>query len=106
MSFKTLNQLSTETASRARQLRLKEKLTQEQLSERAGMPLSTYKRFEQKGLISFEGLIKVAIALRAERGLEALFSPQPNETEFASLEEVEQTLTSSPKKPYNPPPRV
>lgn len=106
MSFKTLKQLSSETASRARQLRLKEKLTQEQLSERAGIPLSTYKRFEQKGLISFEGLIKVAIALRAEDGLEALFTPKANETEFGSLSDVEKALTPYPKKPYNPPPRV
>ena len=89
MSFKTIKQLSKETASRARQLRLREKLTQVQLSERAGITLSTYRRFEQKGLIPLEGLSKVAIALRAEDGLETLFTSKENETEFTSLENAE-----------------
>ncbi len=98
MSLKTVKQLSEEIAQRAKSVRLKEKLTQGQLSERAGIPLSTYKRFEQKGLISFESLIKVAIALRVENALDSLFTLKVNETEFTSLAEVEKALSTSSSK--------
>lgn len=98
MQFKTVKQYSEEIAHRAKKVRARAQLTQEELSEQAGIPLSTYKRFEQKGLISFEGLIKVAIALRVENDLDTLFAPRANETEFNSLEEVEKSLGAAAEK--------
>lgn len=99
MSLKTVKQYAEATADRAKQMRRKAKLTQAELSEQAGIPLSTYKRFEQKGLISFDGLIKVIIALRGEQCLDALFAPRANETEFSSLAEVEKALAATSKIP-------
>lgn len=105
MSFKTVKQYAEEIARRAQQARAQAQLTQAQLSEQAGLPLSTYKRFEQKGLISFEGLIKVAIALRAEHDLDAFLAPRANETEFSSLEDVEKALGSTAVKTRRTPKR-
>jgi transcriptional regulator with XRE-family HTH domain len=99
MALKTVKQYSEEIAERAKNERQHAKLTQAQLSEHAGIPLSTYKRFEQRGLVSFEGLIKVAIALRLENSLDALFAPRANETEYTSLEDVEKALGSDAKRP-------
>lgn len=93
MSFKTVKELAQQVAQRARQARRQAQLTQEELAERADLPLSTYKRFEQKGLISFESLIKVAFALRAEDNLDALFAPRKNVSQFKSLAEVEKALS-------------
>ncbi len=99
MPLKNVRQYTEEIAHRAKQMRQQAKLTQAELSERAGLPLSTYKRFEQKGLISFDGLINVAIALHSEEGLDALFAPRANETEFTSLADVEKTLAATSASP-------
>lgn len=101
MGLKTVREYSGEIARRAKKLRRAAPLTQAQLAEHADIPLSTYKRFEQKGLISLEGLIKVAIALRVEDNLDALFAPNVNETEFTSLEEVERALGADTLKTQN-----
>lgn len=41
---------------------------------KAGVPLSTVARFEQKGLISFESLIKLAMALGYASDVRSLFA--------------------------------
>ncbi|NBB78268.1 MAG: helix-turn-helix domain-containing protein [Verrucomicrobia bacterium] len=92
-----VSQISWELANRLRECRVRQGLTQEQVSERADVPLSTYKRFEQKGLISLDGFIKVAIALGLEGALHSLFLPSESETEFESLDDVERAF-ASPKK--------
>lgn len=99
VQIKNVKQYAEETACRAKQMRQQAKLTQTELSEQAGLPLSTYKRFEQKGLISFDGLIQVAIALRSEQGLDGLFAPKINETEFTSLADVEKKLIAPSVNP-------
>jgi transcriptional regulator with XRE-family HTH domain len=74
VQLKTVKEYSEEIAQRAKQVRQQAKLTQAELAEQAGLPLSTYKRFEQKGLIAFDSLIQVPIALRCEHSLDALFA--------------------------------
>ncbi len=65
-------------SGRARALRLAADLTQRALAERAAVSLSSLKRFEQTGQVAFASLVRIAFALNAEQGLDALFaSPDP-----------------------------
>ncbi|MGJ8640492.1 MAG: helix-turn-helix domain-containing protein [Opitutaceae bacterium] len=97
MHYHGVKQISESVAARAKLRRQEQKWTQEQLSEHAGIPLSTYKRFEQKGLISFEGLIKVAMALRLELGFQELFLSK--KSEFQTLDDVEKAFSSPTNRP-------
>jgi len=98
MDIPTARQIASDMASRARQRRIKQGLTQEALAEKADVALSTYKRFEQQGLIALESLLKVAIVLNQESAFEDLFASRPSETEYASLDEVEESFTSAPPR--------
>jgi len=71
-------------AGRARQRRLEADLTQQGLARRAGLSLSTYRRFEATGEVSVHNLVRVALALGAEDGFEGLFGRRG----YASLDEV------------------
>ncbi|TVP75578.1 MAG: XRE family transcriptional regulator [Puniceicoccaceae bacterium] len=97
MSVLTVSEISRDLVDRLRACRVRQGFTQEEMSERADIPLSTYKRFEQKNLISLDGFIKVAIALGVADGFQSLFQPSVTETEFTSLDEVERTFASSSK---------
>lgn len=55
--------------------RLGMNITQAELAARAGVPLSTLKRFEQKGEISLAALLRIADVLGALEGFGALFPP-------------------------------
>jgi transcriptional regulator with XRE-family HTH domain len=92
-----VKKISESVAAHAKARRQEQRFTQEQFSEHAGIPLSTYKRFEQKGLISFEGLIKVAMALRLEDGFQELFRSM--KSEFQSLDEVEKAFGAPTRRP-------
>lgn len=59
-------------------------LTQQQLNSKAGMSLASYKRFEQKGLVAFDSLIRIAIALGCEDDFGSLFAKRGD----SSIEEV------------------
>ena len=66
--------------------RLNLQLTQQGLADRSGVPLPTLRKFEQKGLISLEGFLKLQMVLG---GLENVIkSIQPNTTAFSSIDEV------------------
>lgn len=60
------------------------KLTQEELSKRAGISLASLKRFEQTGEISFVSLIKMADILGEKDAFEKLFTIK----EYQSIQEV------------------
>ena len=70
--------------SRARQLRLASGQRQTDLAAAAGVTLSTLKRFERSGEVGFETVVRIALALGAERELAALFPPR----EARSLDEI------------------
>ena len=61
-------------ASRVKTRRLDINLTQKALATRAGMPVSTYRRFELTGEISFRSLIVLAIVLGMVDEFESLFT--------------------------------
>jgi len=50
-------------------------ITQRELAERAGVPLSTLKRFEQKGEISLAALLRIAGVLDGLKEFVELFPP-------------------------------
>ena len=63
-----------ELASRVKKRRLALHMTQVELAQRAGMPLPTYRRFEQTAQISLQGLLAVASALNALDDFHSLFA--------------------------------
>ena len=81
---KTPSSISESIAQRVRTRRKEKKLTQTEMSKRAGMSLASYKRFEQTGEIAFYSLIKIAIALDCENDFDNLFSKK----QFATLQEL------------------
>ena len=76
LSFDTIspNSKAKALAERARQRRLELNLTQEGLSAKAGISLATYRRFEQTGMISLDGLLQIAYALDALNDFDQVFA--------------------------------
>ena len=81
-----------ELAQRVKKRRLALHWTQAELAARAGMPLSTYRYFEQTAQISLQGLLSVASALNALEDFRALFA-SPS---WTSMDEM--LAESQPKK--------
>ncbi|MEO5916953.1 MAG: helix-turn-helix transcriptional regulator [Luteolibacter sp.] len=66
--------LAREVGQQLKRLRLAKGWTQEELSEKSGVAVSTLKLLEAKGNGSFQRLIRVAIALGVDGELRGLFS--------------------------------
>ena len=77
-------EIALEVAQRVRRRRKEMRLTQEQMARKSGMSLASYKRFEQKGLIALDSLIRVAIACRCEDDFDQLFARR----HYTSIQEV------------------
>lgn len=69
---------------RARARRLSQGLGQDELAARAGVGTATVQRFEKAGSASIENVLRIAVALDAERAFDELFAPAP----FASIDEA------------------
>ena len=77
-------------------MRLSQGFTQQGLAIRAGVALPTLRKFEQKGLISLEGFLKILMAL-GSHNLKVLVSAiEPDNVTFNSIEDV---LKDRPQKP-------
>ncbi|MBD5315468.1 MAG: helix-turn-helix transcriptional regulator, partial [Bacteroides sp.] len=63
-----------QVAENFRKRRIEKNITRQRIAELSGVPLSTVARFEQKGLIAFESLIKLAMALGYTSEIKDLFS--------------------------------
>lgn len=74
--FETPNSVAQRVASRAKQRRVAMQLTQVELAQKAGLPLASYRRFEQKGQITLSGLLQIAFALDCMNDFNALFASQ------------------------------
>lgn len=69
-----------------RERRLQMELTQQGLSQRSGVPLSTLRKFEQKGGISLESLLKILMVVG---GLEDIINAlKPKQQHFKSIDQV------------------
>ncbi|MCR9228284.1 MAG: helix-turn-helix domain-containing protein [Flavobacteriaceae bacterium] len=77
-----------------RDLRLGRGLTQKGLAERSGVSLSSLRKFEQKGIISLESFLKLALVLGCMDKL--IEATEPMERNFLSIDDV---LAKDDKKP-------
>ena len=88
--FETPNSVAQAVVSRAKQRRIAMRLTQVELAQKAGLPLATYRRFEQKGQVTLTGLLQIAFALDCMSDFNALFASQS----WATMDEMlKQTKT-------------
>ena len=74
-----------QVAENFRKRRVEKNITRQRIAELSGVPLSTVARFEQKGLIAFESLIKLAMALGYTSEIKDLFSAP----KFDTIEELD-----------------
>lgn len=77
--------IAKEVADNFRKRRVEKNITRQCISEMSGVPLSTVARFEQKGFISFESLIKLALALGYVGDVNNLFGT----SKFDTMEELD-----------------
>jgi len=77
-------EIAKEIAKAEKLKRKKRKLTQTELSMRAGVSLGSLKRFEQTGEISFVSLLKIAAVLDVTEQFADLFQSR----EYSSIQEV------------------
>ncbi|MEM8628665.1 MAG: helix-turn-helix transcriptional regulator [Chlamydiota bacterium] len=86
--------MAKEIAKKAQKKRLRLNISQQTLSEKSGVSYGTLKNFEQKGQISLESLLKIALALGEMDPFEHLF-PKTDDKLSASLDEL---LDDNPRK--------
>jgi transcriptional regulator with XRE-family HTH domain len=89
-----LTELQLHLASRIKKERISANLTQKELALKADIPLSTYRRYEQKGEGSIKDFIKILVALNRVNELDSFLSPQ----EYSPVKEYEE-LKKSKKNP-------
>ena len=77
-------EIAKDIATQEKEKRKLRKLTQEELSDRAGISLASLRRFEQTGEISFVSLIKIADILGEKDAFTKLFTSR----EYGSIQEV------------------
>ncbi len=86
VSLITFTKAQKKIAQNMRELRLEKGLTQEGLSERSGVSLSSLRKFEQKGALSLESFFKLAMALGCIEKL--IQATKPLENTFSSIDDV------------------
>jgi transcriptional regulator with XRE-family HTH domain len=94
IKMKMPKEVSKEIAARLRAKRLSLDLSQQTLSDRSGVSYGVLKKFEGRGQISLESLLKLALALDALSDFEHLFSPSKAE----ALTSLEDLMQDTPRK--------
>ena len=95
ISLMSLSKAQKLIAENIRGCRLQCNFTQKELALRAGVPLSTLRKFEQQGVISLESLLKILMVLgMLERVVEAT---KTDKLAFKSIDEV-IALNNAPKR--------
>lgn len=77
--------IAQQVAENFRRRRIEKNITRQRISDLSGVPLSTVARFEQKGLIAFESLVKLAMALGYVLEIKNLFGS----AKFNTMEELD-----------------
>ncbi len=77
-----------------RNRRIEKNITREMIAEKSGVALSNVVRFEQKGLISLQNLIMLAMALNYTSEIRHIFS----EPKYSTIEELTQIRKNRGKK--------
>lgn len=75
--LKTDQEMLGELAGKCREIRLRQNMTQQDVAERAGIAVRSYRRFEQEGQISLERFVAVIRALNRFPELESLLNAPP-----------------------------
>jgi len=81
-------------ADRVKSRRLELNLTQSGLASRAGVNIETYRKFERKGEISLQSLVKLAFALDSTNEFNNLFIQK----QYQSLDDLLETKTRIRKR--------
>ena len=79
------NDIIRQVAENFRKRRVEKNITRQRISELSGVPLSTVARFEQKGLIAFESLVRLAMAFGYATDIRELFDTP----RFETMEELD-----------------
>ena len=90
----TLHDAIQGLGGRARALRLTHELSQGALASRAGVALSTVRRFETTGVASLENVLRIPTALHAEEPFSTLFAAPA----YASLDDAIARTTTRPRQ--------
>lgn len=77
-------EIQKEIARKEKERRREKGFTQEEMARRADLSLSSLRRFEQTGEISFAALIRIGSVLDDEKAFLGLFAPQ----EFRTMKEL------------------
>lgn len=86
--------LAREIAENFRRRRVEKNMTRQRIAELSGVPLSSVARFEQKGLIAFDSLIRLAMALGYTTEIKNLFAT----SKFNTMEELDMIRRKSGDK--------
>lgn len=89
--------IMTQVAENFRKRRVEKNITRQRMAELSGVPLSTVARFERKGLIAFESLIKLGMALGYTSEIKNLFGAPKFDT-MAELDMIRKK--SNDKRAY------
>lgn len=81
---KTNTEINRDLAKRLASIRKRRKISQKELARVSGVSCGSIRRFEQTGDISLYSLTNIAIALKVEDEIDALFT-RPS---FSSIEEI------------------
>ena len=73
-------EIQKEIARKEKERRKKKGITQKELAQRADLSLSSLRRFEQTGEISFASLVRIGSVLDDEQAFLGLFAPQEYQT--------------------------
>lgn len=84
--FEDAHDVAMSVAESFRKRRVEKNITRQRISELSGVPLSTVARFEQKGLIAFESLIKIAKALGYTSEIRSIF----DRPKFETMQELDE----------------
>ncbi len=91
--------VAMQIAADFRKRRIEKELTREAIAEKAGVPLSNVRRFEQTGQISLRNLISLCMALGYVSELSKLFSTP----KYSTIEELTQIRRNTGKKKAHTP---
>jgi transcriptional regulator with XRE-family HTH domain len=96
ISLISVSQAQQSIAENVQKRRLILELTQEGLAERSGVPLATLRKFEQKGIISLESLLKLLYVMGQLEELILLL--KPSKPTFTSIDEVLKDTSTITRK--------
>lgn len=86
MTIISPGEVQIKLAAFIRQRRLSREMTQQEMAQRSGVPLSTLRKFEQKGQVSLESFLKL---LWVVGDLDTLMEAvKPEKPQFRSIDDV------------------